>query len=199
MLNTQVARIALLLGAALALSTGILPVSATPILSITPSSPVVQPGQSFSLHVDIANVTDLFALQFDLAFNPAVLSVASITEGSFLPSGGSTFFIPGTIDNTGGTIAATGDSLLGAIAGVSGSGTLATISLQALTLGTSSITLSHVLLLDSSLGEITVSLGAGSVTVQPATGVPEPSATLLLAIGLAGVFALGWWCQQRAA
>ena len=57
----------------------------------------------------------------------------------------------------------------------------------------------HVLLLDSSLREITVSLGAGSVTVQPATGVPEPSATLLLAVSLAGVFALGWRRRQRAA
>jgi adhesin HecA-like repeat protein len=53
-----------------------------------------------------------------------VLSATGITEGSFLPSGGSTFLIPGMIDNNAGIIAFNADTLLSAISGVSGSGTL---------------------------------------------------------------------------
>jgi adhesin HecA-like repeat protein len=197
MFSMKGARIVLLLG--IVLLAGVVHVAAAPLLSIEPPSQSVHAGQSFSLDVKITGVTDLFAFQFALAFTPGVLAATSITEGPFLARGGTTFFIPGTIDNAGGTIAATGDSLLGPLAGVTGSGTLATISFQALAGGTSPLTLTQVLLLDSQLGEIPVSLRAGAVTVQPATGVPEPRATLLLTLSLAGLLGGGWWRRQRTA
>src|SRR5437870_1479224 len=101
---------------------------ADPILvSIQPSTSSVTPGDTLTLDVDVANVTDLFAFQFDLGFSPGVLSALSITEGAFLPGGGTTFFIPGTIDNVGGAITATADSLIGTISGVNGNGTLAAV------------------------------------------------------------------------
>ncbi len=74
----------------------------------------------------MTDVSDLYAFQFDLAFDPTILELQSISEGTFLPGAGSTNFFPGTIDNTGGTATATADSLVGAIPGASGSGTLAT-------------------------------------------------------------------------
>src|SRR5579872_4655605 len=101
------------------------------ILSIQPASTSTSPGSTFAVSVDISNVTDLYAFQFDIGFNPATLAGVSVTEGSFLPGGGSTFFIPGFIDNTGGTIAFSADTLIGPIPGVSGSGTLATIDFTA--------------------------------------------------------------------
>jgi general secretion pathway protein D len=113
-----------------------------------------------------------------------VLSAVSITEGAFLPRGGATFFIPGTIDNTVGSITFTADTLQTAIAGVSGSGIFATIDFQALALGTSAITLSNVILLDSNLAEIPVNTVDGNISVS---AVPEPSPTFLLALGLAGM------------
>ena len=177
--------VVLLLG--LVLSFSALRASAVPVLSLQPSSQVVQPGQSFSLDVDISNAAELFSFQFDLAFDPNVLSATSITEGPFLPSGGSTFFIPGTIDNSGGTITTTDDSLIGAISGVTGNGTLATVSFQAFALGTSPITLSNVILLDSNLADITSNTVDGTVTV-----VPEPATWLLLATGCTGLVAYGW-------
>src|SRR2546430_17140244 len=93
---------------------------ADPIVSIQPASSSVAEGDTFTLDVDIANVTDLFAFQFDLGFCPGVLSALSIIEGAFLPGGGTTFFIPGTIDNVGGAITASADALIGAISGVNG-------------------------------------------------------------------------------
>jgi hypothetical protein len=101
-LTWKVARIVLLLGAALSLSAA--HASATPILNIEPPSQVVHPGPSFSLDVLISNVADLYAFQFDLGFDPLILSATGVTEGPFLPSGGTTAFIPGTIDNSGGTV-----------------------------------------------------------------------------------------------
>ncbi len=198
MLMKSFTRIVLLLG--LMLSLGILPAVAVPIVSITPSSVVVPPGQNFSLDISVTDAVDLYAFQFDLSFDPTILSAGSITEGPFLPAGGATFFIPGTIDNATGAITFTADTLQTAIVGVNGNGTLATVDFQALGVGTSLVALSNVILLDSALGDITASTADGSVTVrQPVTGVPEPSTWLLLVTGCVGSLSYGWRHRKRAA
>src|SRR5262249_17907356 len=182
-------RVVFILGLLLRFST--LHASAVPILSMQPSSQTVQPGQSFSLDVDITNVTDLFSFQFDITFDPTVLSATNITEGPFLPGGGSTFFVPGTIDNTAGTISFTADTLIGAISGVTGSDILATASFQALALGTSPITLSNPILQDSNLMDIASNIMNGAVTV-----VPEPAPWLLFTTGLVSLLLYGWRRKQ---
>jgi adhesin HecA-like repeat protein len=160
-------------------------VSASPILSIVPATQTVAAGSSVTLDVNISDVTDLFAFQFDLSFAPSVLSANSIAEGPFLPSGGTTFFLPGTIDNTNGTISATADSLIGAISGVSGSGSLAEFTFTAIAAGTTSIDLSNVTLLDSSFDLIDASLQSGTVVVTANTGVtPEPNSLALMFLGM---------------
>jgi general secretion pathway protein D len=154
-----------------------------PTLSISPASLTVGAGSNVVLDVNIANVTDLFAFQFDLSFAPGTVSAASIGEGAFLAGGGTTAFIPGTIDNVGGTIAATADTLIGPGPGVNGSGTLAVLTLTGLAPGTSSIDFSSVFLLDSNLTGINSSLQSGSVTVT-STAVPEPNTLVLLIAGM---------------
>ena len=84
---------------------------------ISPGSTDVFVNQVFTLPVDIAGVSDLYAFQFDLAFDPTILQLLSVFEGGFLPSAGSTIFIPGAIDNIGGTATATADTLVGDIPG----------------------------------------------------------------------------------
>lgn len=151
-------------------------------VSIQPATVPVNPGQTFSVNVTISNVTDLFAYQFDIGFNPTVLAANSIVEGPLLGTGGATLFIPGTIDNAGGTITSTADSLFGAIKGVSGSGVLATVSFRALAGGTSAINPFNAIFLDSTLSGIVVTSQSGTVNVS---GAPEPGTALLLGLGAA--------------
>jgi cohesin domain-containing protein len=158
---------------------GAVPVFAT-VISIQPSTKTVGPGQSFTLDVSIASVSDLYGYQFDVGFDPTVLAANSVSEGAFLPGAGATIFFPGTIDNVGGTISFNAGSLTGAVSGAIGSGTLATLSFTSLGSGSSSVGLFNVSAFDSFGEGIALTTSGGTVRIS---GVPEPSSAVLLAIG----------------
>src|ERR1017187_8890134 len=80
-------------------------------IAVQPAAPTVALGQTFTLSVNISGAADLYGYQFDLGFNPTVLQAISVTEGAFLGTGGPTIFLPGTIDNVGGSITANADIL----------------------------------------------------------------------------------------
>lgn len=143
------------------------------------NSVTVQSGNSFTLDIRVTDAADLYALQFDLSFDPTVLAASAISESAFLAQGGATFFIPGIIDATAGTIRFTADILQGPLAGVSGTGNVASVSLNASALGNSSVTLGNIILLNSQGAPLTVSTQGTSVTVAaapppPAVGTPIP-------------------------
>lgn len=139
----------------------------------------VSVGTLFDLPVTLAGASDLYAFQFDVSYNPSILQLNSIDEGSFLPSVGPTLFFPGAIDNTLGTAILTADTLLGAIPGAAGDGVLATLHFQAVATGLSALTLSNVVLLESDLSDISFTMLPGQVSVVSA--VPEPDTIWLIA------------------
>jgi hypothetical protein len=131
--------------------------------------------------ITISGASDLYAFQFDITFNPSILQLDLISEGPFLQSGGATFFIPGAIDNLLGSATFTADTLVGATTGVSGNGTLATLNFETIAPGSSSFTLSNVILLDSDLNDVPFSVQSSGVS-----SVPEATSTArLLLAGLA--------------
>ena len=158
---------------------------AAPITGIEPSLTTVTVGTAFTLDVFVTGVSDLYAFQFDLGYDPAVLVATGIVEGAFLGTGGATFFIDGTIDNSAGSILFTANTLLTAISGVNGAGVLARIGFLATGVGQAQVNLSGVVLLDSSLSGINSDIASGTVEVAGAA-VPEPRPNLVIALlGLA--------------
>lgn len=173
-----------------ALVTGLLAaqvLAAEPVLSVSITPAPVLVGSPVALDVLIGDISDLFAFQFTLSFDPTVLQAAAVTQGSFLSAGGTTYFGAGTVDNSAGTISFTFETLIGAVPGVSGSGTLAHVAFDTLGAGTSALTFSDTLFLDSALSDVAVQVQDGTLTVQ---AVPEPSTWLLFGLGLAGVAGL---------
>jgi hypothetical protein len=165
------------------------PVAAAPILSIEPGTSTVNQGDTFFLDINITGVTDLYGFQFDVLYDPTILTANDITEGAFLPSGGFTFFIPADPAATPGNLGTTYDLLLGPLQGVSGDGTLARISFTAASGGPSSISLSNLLLQDSVGNIIDFDTQTGtpstSVDVNSTAPVPEPGTLMLVGSGIA--------------
>jgi cohesin domain-containing protein len=160
---------------------------ASAILSVSPNSETVGTGSTFTVEVDVTGVADLYGYQFDLAFNPNVLQAVSSSEGTFLPSAGSTYFVPGTNDNVNGNVSATADTLISAVPGANGSGSLAFFIFQAIGTGSSALSIGNTQLLDSNLNPIASEATSGSITV---TAVPLPAAVWLLLGGIGGLGAL---------
>lgn len=145
---------------AILLGVGIL--SRQTVLSVQPASISdrnLMPGDTFTVNVYIENVTDLYAYQFNLQYNPNVLTIVSVTKGPFLSQGGATFFVKRN-QRRYGTILC-GETLMGAPFGVSGSGVLTEVLFRVNKRGKTHFDISYTLnayivyyLLDSSQNDI---------------------------------------------
>jgi len=151
-------------------------------------------GTTLSLDVLISGISDLYAYQFSLNFNPAILQVTGVSEGAFLGTAGNTFADAGVIDNAAGQISFLNNTLIGNVAGANGSGVLARINFSVSSVGSSTLSFADALFLNSNLGDITVQLNGR--TLDAVAAVPEPSTYLMLAAGLAGLVA--WRRRQPA-
>jgi hypothetical protein len=147
-------------------------------------------GDSFTVNVSIANVTNLCGYEFKLYYNSTVMNGTSPPiEGSFLKSRGSTLFWPVTfIDHynlTHGVVWI--DCTLAPAAGVNGSGVLATIKFKSLASGNSvPLHLADVELSDPNSSPIPYQISDGVVTV-----VPEFTSTIaVLTLVIASLFGI---------
>ncbi len=106
-----------------------------PRVGYTFSEPKIHVGDTFTLDLSAENIYDLAGWQFDIAFDPAVLEALEVNEGDLLKAqGGPTFFQSGTIDNSTGKITKLSSARLSED-GVSGKGTLLSVTFTAKTAG----------------------------------------------------------------
>ena len=108
---------------------------------------------TFIIRINPQDVTDLAGWQSDIAFDPTVLEAIEVNEGDFLKQkGGTTFFQKGTIDNRAGKIRGISSARLNG-GGVSGTGTLLSVTFSAKAVGESRLTLNNYQF-GSSTGEV---------------------------------------------
>lgn len=95
-------------------------------LYVDPETTYAQPGDSFSINFEIADVESLYAWQIYLWWDISVLHLKRVEEGPFLSENGTktTFFLTSYDDTVNGYMLF-GATLLGAVPSTSGSGTLA--------------------------------------------------------------------------
>jgi hypothetical protein len=155
--------------------------SADAILSVQSPGPV-DAGSTFLVTVNISNAANVYGFQFNLGYDATLVQAIGVSEGGFLSSGGgTTFFVPGTIDNGLGSFYSNGDVLIGNIPGVDGMGTLLQFDFKAIAAGTSALTLTNIFLLDPNFNLLNESSVDGSVTVNRVVSTPESSVIVYLA------------------
>ena len=120
-------------------------------------------GDTFTFDVRAENITDLAGWQFDIDFDPTILEAVDVSEGEFLKTdGGSTFFQPGSIDNTAGKITGLSAARLSA-QGATGSGTLLQVRFKAKSVGETALTL-HKFQFGSATGD-SIPAGPHQITI----------------------------------
>ena len=124
----------------------------------------VSKGSSFPAAIKVATISGLAGFQCDVVFDPTILEVTAIEEGTFLSAMGATYWMEPDIDNNAGTISDIACAKT-AKGGVDGSGTLATITFKSINAGQSYIKLQNIVLSDSSGGVISVTSEDATVTV----------------------------------
>ena len=146
-------------------------------ITISPPNITASPNSQFTINVNVANVSSLFGAAFDLIFDPAVLQFVSAQKGTFLEQCGSTNLLT-TLDTPGHLII--GYSILGQSTGVSGGGSLMTITFHSLSVGTSNLTFQNNALCDASsisgCNIIPANWNGGLATIE-STSPPSPTPT----------------------
>ncbi len=132
----------------------------------------VRVDDTFTLHLNVENTTDLAGWLCDIVFDPAVLEAVEVSEGDFLKAdGGTTFFLESTIDNAAGKI-----TDLGAISlssdGESGTGKLLSVTFVAKAIGEAQVTLTNLYAGSSDLVAIPLSIPDFVITVEERVFLP---------------------------
>jgi len=154
------------LGAVMTVNAGLTRVFVDP-----PSQTVGDVGDSFTVNVSIADVSNLYGYQFKLYYNSTIMNGTQVSEGSFLKSSGQTFFwvvnFTDHYDSGRGVVCVT-CTLTENLPGTNGSGVLATMNFKSLaTADSSPFHLADVLLYNSNASPIPHEDVDGIVTVVP--------------------------------
>ena len=153
--------------------------AATVFLSHLPSS--IGIGSAFNVTARVNGVSDLYAYQFDLSYSTKSLRLDSIHEGlGFQTHGG---FFAGVSDPLIGAVSFVSNALLGPGQGANGDLDLASFVFTAIGTGLADFDVSNLVLLNSTLVEITpTDVRGGQTMVTSLISVPEPASSLLIAI-----------------
>ncbi len=144
--------------------------------TITFDSPTFNAGDTFDVTIGIENVSDLFTFSIDLSFDETVVAPKSAGPGAFLGGCSVCFFaiFPDDPFGVAGMLQFISDTRVGPTTGVSGSGTLAVLTFDALIAGDPNFVLSSPLFLNST----------GDLLDAQLPSVPEPASLSLIALGL---------------
>lgn len=141
-------------------------------VGVSPQTVTASVGDAFTIDIIVDSAgSEVYGAQYELYFDNTVLTATSQAQGTFLSQDGEDTNVPvDLINNTLGKIVY-GEHKIGQVPGVIGSGVLASITFEAVKSGTSTLTLSYVMLMNSTTKELATTVSSGTCTVT------EPGAT----------------------
>jgi general secretion pathway protein D len=130
-----------------------------------PDTAEVQAGSTFTLQLEVENARDLFAAPFHLKFDPQVVRLNEVRPGGLLSGDGQSVIFTRNILNDTGDATVNLNRTPGT-GGVSGSGTLAVFTFQAVKAGSVTVTFSELSARTSQMQPLEVGLPRATVTVR---------------------------------
>lgn len=98
------------------------------VITVNPKITTTEPGESFEIDITVSDVSDLYGWQFNLTFDPTILSAVNVTEGPFLKQAGGTWLLGPDINNFAGFVLCGASLFPYPDEGATGSGVLATVT-----------------------------------------------------------------------
>jgi len=126
------------------------PAGTAGILYLEPANLALTPSQDFTVELKATSITNLKGYSVTLSYDPTLISLQEVTEGSFFSEKGKTFFYTKEDQNT----ILIDCAILGTDLSISGEGTLATLSFNSLKAGSTSIEFSLAKTRDTNNKEI---------------------------------------------
>jgi general secretion pathway protein D len=111
-------------------------------LSVVPANPNQTVGSTFQVAVTLANGRDVYSVPIQLQFNPAVLQLVNVDAGDFLGRDGQAVAIVHRDEGNG--LVTISSSRPPNVAGITGQGSVATLTFKAIGAGDSNLTLVKV-------------------------------------------------------
>jgi hypothetical protein len=147
---------------------GLVAATGNAVVSVSVPVGTVEPGEQFTININVQPNNAIAGMQFDLSFNPDIVTIDSITEGNLLTQhGASTYFNTGTIDNVAGTVTGVFGVIISSGQAITTAGTFAVITMTAGSSGGSSpLTLSNVIIGDIDGNSISVTVNDGTVSMN---------------------------------
>jgi len=138
---------------------------AGPAFLFDPATVQVAKGGTFAVNLQISGAQNVYSVPVQLNYNPAMLTLVNVSNGTFLSQDGQAVALMHREDETVGQLTITASRPPGA-GGVSGQGTVVTITFQAKENGQSPLTITRGGARDPGQQPITVNGAQASVTIQ---------------------------------
>ncbi len=122
-------------------------------------------GNTFAVNLLISGAQNVYSVPVQMNYDPAKLQLVNVSNGGFLSQDGQAVALVHREDETTGTLQITATRPPGA-SGVSGQGTVVTLTFQAKAIGQTPLTITRGGARDPALQAITVNGAQASVTVQ---------------------------------
>jgi len=133
--------------------------------SFDPAS-ITQPvGSTFAVNVVLAGAQNAYSVPLQISYDPKLLQVVNVSNGSFLSQDGQAVALVHRDDDTSGTLQITATRPPGA-GGVSGQGTIVTLTLMAKAAGQSTLTIARGGVRDPGMQSAPAAGAAVTVTIQ---------------------------------
>jgi len=113
--------------------------AATPLVMVDPKVIGAAPTESFSVNIMVVNVTNMYAWQFNMTYDPAILEALNVVEGPFLKQFRTTMMTSPAINETAGWVFASDAFFDWQDVGANGSGVLAVASFRVKAAGVCSL------------------------------------------------------------